>query len=244
MINCLIVMLFLACIIIYIICTKKESFSSIITRPLDLNKYPENRKNTSLNELNLCNNNVGKFYDTRTISTYDKYYNMLESLIDLISSNNEVSNSKLTRTYDCDISDYEVKHLLNNKIGEVIKFNPTFQNNGSFKHENITVTDVNLEYFEDEIGKNYIKATFTIYDLTRSTGTEAHALISVEPKLDVQIAKLVYPNVNVPTTGPMSFDFSGSLDKTKNEGYNTVSSIKTVSGGVSKEMEEILEKYY
>ena len=125
MINYSIVMLFLVCIIIYIICAKKEYFSSIITRPLDLNKYPENRKNTSLNELILCNNNVGKFYDTRTISTYDKYYNMLETLLDLISSNDEVPNSKLTRTYDCDISDYEVKHLLNNKIGESIKFNKT-----------------------------------------------------------------------------------------------------------------------
>lgn len=244
MINYLIVMLFLVCIIIYIICAKKEYFSSIINRPLDLNKYPENRKNTSFSELNLCNNNVGKFYDMRPISTYDKYYNMLESLVDLISLNDEVSNSKLTRTYNCDISDYEVKHLLNNKISEVIKFNPVFQKNGSFKHENITVTDVNLEYFEDEIGKNYIKATFTIYDLTRSTGTQAHALISVEPKLDVQSAKLVYPNVNVTTAGPMSFDFSDSLNKTKNKGYNTVSSIKTVPGGISKEMEKILDNYY
>lgn len=244
MINYLIVMLFLVCIIIYIICAKKESFSNIITRPLDLNKYPENRKNTSLSELNLCNNNVGKFYDTKTISTYDKYYNMLESLLDVISSNDEASNSKLTRTYNCDISDYEVKHLLNNKIGEAIKFNPTFQKNGSFKYENITVIDVNLEYFEDEIGKNYIKATFTIYDLTRSAGTQARALISVEPKLDVQSAKLVYPNVNVPTTGPMSFDFSDSLDQTKNKGYNIGSSIKTVRGGISKKMEEILDKYY
>lgn len=237
-------MLFLSCIIIYIICANKESFSNIITRPLDLNKYPEDRKNTSLNELNFCNNNIGKFYDTRTISTYDKYYNMLETLLDLISSNEQISNNQFKTTTVCDISDYEVKNLLNNKIGEVIKFNPTFHKNGSFKYENISVTDVILEYLEDETGKKYVKAPFTIYDLTRSAGTQAHALISVEPQLNILKAKIVYPNVNIPTPGPISFDFSDSLDKIKNKGYNNVSSIKTVSGGISKEMEEILDKYY
>ena len=256
MINNEIVILLLLLIVVYFICINQETFTNIIVRPLDFTSHEQTKcKAPLLNNkpgLKFCNDSVPRYYDVRKINnpTYLSYYDMLKDLIKSLGNKTDFKNNQLEETSECDIADYQVKNLLNNKISEIIINNPRFHNNGSFKLENITVIDVDLKYYKDVEDNKYIKALFNLYDTTRSASTQAYALISVsEQSLVVENADLVYPNLTEDTsrvapTKPLQFDIYDSLLTRDLSSYVSVKPDTTVSGGISDDMEKLIDVYY
>jgi hypothetical protein len=174
---------------------------------------------------------------------------MLKDLVKSLGDKTEFKNNKLEETQDCDVADYQVQNLLNNKLAEIIINNPRFHNNGSFKLENITVIDVDLKYYKDFEDNKYIKALFNLYDATRSASTQAYALISDGESLVVENAGLVYPNLTedtsrVSSNKPMQFDIYDSLLTRDLSSYVGVEPNTTVSGGISSDMEKLIDVYY
>ena len=174
---------------------------------------------------------------------------MLKDLVKSLGDKTEFKNNKLEETQDCDVADYQVKNLLNNKLAEIIINNPRFHNNGSFKLENITVIDIDLKYYKDSEDNKYIKALFSLYDTTRAATTEAYALISNGESLVVENAGLVYPNLTEDTSRvapvkPMQFDIYDSLLTRDLSNYVNVEPGTTVSGGISSDMEKLIDVYY
>jgi len=255
MINNEIVILILLLAVVYVICFHRETFTNIIIRPLDFTSHKQTGcKAPLLNDkpgLNFCNDSIPRFYDVRKINspTYLSYYDMLKDLVKSLGDNTSFDINKLVETQDCDVADYQVKNLLNTKLAEIIINNPRFQNNGSFKLENITVIDVDLKYYKDPEDKKYIKALFSLYDTTRSASTQAYALIFVGETLDVENAGLVYPNLTEDTSRvqpakPMRFDIYDSLLTRDLSSYVNVKPNTQVSGGISEEMEKLIDVYY
>ena len=255
MINNEIVLLLLLLVVVYFVCINRETFTNIIVRPLDFTAHEQTGcKAPLLNDkpgLKFCNDSVPRFYDVRKINspTYVSYYDMLKDLVKSLGDKTEFKNNKLEETQDCDVADYQVQNLLNNKLAEIIINNPRFHNNGSFKLENITVIDVDLKYYKDSEDNKYIKALFNLYDTTRAASTQAYALISDGESLVVENAGLVYPNLiedtsRVSTTKPMQFDIYDSLLTRDLSSYVSVEPNTTVSGGISGDMEKLIDVYY
>ena len=256
MINNKIVILLLLVVIVYFICINKEIFTNIIVRPLDFTSHEQTGcKAPLLNDkpgLKFCNDSISQFYDVRKINipTYISYYDMLKELVKNLGDTTDFKNNKLEETQDCDVADYTVKNLLNNKLAEIIINNPRFHNNGSFKLENITVIDVDLKYYKDVEDNKYIKALFNLYDATRSASTQAYALIFVDGQsLTVENTGLVYPNLTEDTsrvapTKPMQFDIYDSLLTRDLSSYVGVEPGTKVSGGISDDMEKLIDVYF
>lgn len=255
MINNEIVMIILLIVIVYFVCANAETFTNIIVRPLDFTSYEQTGcKAPLLNDkpgLKFCNDSIPRFYDMRKINSpnYRSYYDMIKDLVTSLGDNTNFKNNELIETYECNVADYEVKNFLNNKIAEIIINNAEFHNNGSFKLENITVIDVNLKYYKDVEDKEYIKALFNLYDTVRCASTQAYALLSVEDNLKVETAGLVYPNLTEDTTRvnvskPLQFDVYDSLVSTNLSSYVNVSPNKIIEGGISPEMEKLIDVYY
>lgn len=255
MINNEIVLLLLLLVVVYFICINRETFTNIIVRPLDFTNHEQTGcKAPLLNDkpgLKFCNDSIPRFYDVRKINspTYVTYYDMLKDLVKSLGDKTEFKNNQLEETQDCDVADYQVKNLLNNKLAEIIINNPRFHNNGSFKLENITVIDVDLKYYKDPEDNKYIKALFNLYDATRSASTQAYALISDGESLVVENAGLVYPNLTEDTSRvapakPMQFDIYDSLLTRDLSSYVGVEPGTTVSGGISSDMEKLIDVYY
>ena len=253
MINNELVILILLIVIVSILCINKETFTNIIVRPLDFTSYEQTGCKAPLYNdkpgLKFCNKQATRYYDTRYLNGYDNYYDMITNLVKMIGTNNEIINNKLQETTDCDVADYQVRELLNNKIASTIKNNNEFHNNGSFKLENFTVTDVNLKYYIDSGNKKYIKALFTLYDLTRSAGTDAYALLYLDPELTVQTAGIIPSNFythnsKMVPVEPLGFDIYDSLINTNLSSYVKVPPGTTIEGGISPDMQEIIDLYY
>lgn len=255
MINNEIVILLILLVVVYFICINRETFTNIIVRPLDFTSYEQTGcKDPLLNDkpgLKFCNDSIPRFYDVRKINspTYTSYYDMLKDLVTGLGDRTEFKNNQLQEIYDCDVSDYQVKNLLNTKLAEIIINNPRFHNNGSFKLENITVIDVDLKYYKDIEDNKYIKALFNLYDTTRAASTQAYALISNEDSLVVENAGLVYPNLTEDTSSvapakPLRFDIYDSLLTRDLSSYVSVEPGTTVAGGISSEMEKLIDVYY
>lgn len=255
MINNEIVLLLLLLVVVYFICINRETFTNIIVRPLDFTAHEQTEcKAPLLNDkpgLKFCNDSIPQFYDVRKINspTYVTYYDMLKDLVKSLGDNTEFKNNQLEEIQDCAVADYQVKNLLNNKLAEIIINNPRFHNNGSFKLENITVIDVDLKYYKDPEDNKYIKALFNLYDATRSASTQAYALISDGESLVVENAGLVYPNLTEDTSRiapakPIQFDIYDSLLTRDLSSYVGVEPGTTVSGGISSDMEKLIDVYY
>ena len=255
MINNEIVLLLLLLVVVYFICINRETFTNIIVRPLDFTAHEKTGcKAPLLNNkpgLKFCNDSVPRFYDFRKINspTYVSYYDMLKDLVKSLGDKTDFKNNKLEETQDCDVAEYQVQNLLNNKLAEIIINNPRFHNNGSFRLENIIVIDVDLKYYKDVEDNKYIKALFNLYDATRSASTQAYALISDGASLVVENAGLVYPNLTEDTScispnKPMQFDIYDSLHTRDLSSYVDVEPNTTVSGGISGDMEKLIDAYY
>lgn len=251
----MIIILILLLVVVYFICINKETFTNIIVRPLDFTSYEQTGcKAPLLNDkpgLKFCNDSISRFYDVRKINnpTYITYYDMIKDLVKSLGDRTEFVNNKLEETFDCEVADYQVQHFLNNKLAEIIINNPRFHNNGSFKLENITVIDVNLKYYKDIEDKKYIKALFSLYDTTRSSSTQAYALISADNNLNVENAGLVYPNLTednstVRPAKPLRFDIYDSLISRDLSTYVNVPKNKNIEGGISDEMQKLIDVYY
>lgn len=251
----MIIILLLVLVVVYFICINRESFTNIIIRPLDFTAHEQTGcKAPLLNDkpgLNFCNDSIPRFYDVRKINnpTYITYYDMIKDLVKSLGDTTEFTNNKLEETLDCEVADYQVQNFLNNKLAEIIINNPQFHNNGSFKLENITVIDVNLKYYKDIEDKKYIKALFSLYDTTRSSSTQAYALISVDDNLNVENAGLVYPNLiedtsRVAPVKPLRFDIYDSLISRDLSRYVNVPESKNIQGGISDEMQKLIDIYY
>lgn len=255
MINNEIIILLLLLVVVYFICINQETFTNIIVRPLDFTAYEQTGcKAPLLNDkpgLKFCNDSIPKFYDVRKINnpTYKTYYDMINDLVKYLGDTKEFKNNKLEETYDCEIADYQVQKFLNNKLAKIIINNAQFHNNGSFKLENITAIDINLKYYKDVEDKKYIKALFSLYDTTRSASTEAYALIHIGDNLSVENAGLVYPNLqennsHVDPAKPLRFDIYDSLISRDLSSYVNVPKNKTIEGGISEEMQKLIDIYY
>lgn len=253
--NEIVIILLLLLVVVYFICANRETFTNIIVRPLDFTAYDQTGcKAPLLNDkpgLKFCNESIPYFYDVREIKnpTYTSYYDMLKDLVKSLGDRTDFKNNQLEEIYDCNVADYEIKNLLNNKLAEIIINNPRFHNNGSFKLENITVIDVDLKYYKDSEDNKYIKALFNLYDTTRSASTQAYALISNGESLIVENAGLVYPNLTEDTsrvvpTKPLQFDIYDSLATRDLSSYVNVEPGTTVSGGISPDMEKLIDVYY
>lgn len=251
----MIIILLLLLVVVYFICINRESFTNIIIRPLDFTAHEQTGcKAPLLNDkpgLKFCNDSIPRFYDVRKINnpTYITYYDMIKDLVKSLGDTTEFTNNKLEETFDCEVADYQVQNFLNNKLAEIIINNPRFHNNGSFKLENITVIDVNLKYYKDIEDKKYIKALFSLYDTTRSSSTQAYALISVDDNLNVENAGLVYPNLTEDTSSvapvkPLRFDIYDSLISRDLSSYVNVPESKNIQGGISDEMQKLIDVYY
>jgi len=251
----MIIILLLVIVVVYFICINRESFTNIIIRPLDFTAHEQTGcKAPLLNDkpgLKFCNDSIPQFYDVRKINnpTYITYYDMIKDLVKSLGDTTEFTNNKLEETPDCGVVDYQVRNFLNNKLAEIIINNPRFHNNGSFKLENITVIDVNLKYYKDIEDKKYIKALFSLYDTTRSSSTQAYALISVDDNLNVENAGLVYPNLTEDTSRvapvkPLRFDIYDSLISRDLSSYVNVPESKNIQGGISDEMQKLIDVYY
>ena len=251
----MIIILILLLVVVYFICINKETFTNIIVRPLDFTSYEQTGcKAPLLNDipgLKFCNDSIPRFYDVRKINnpTYITYYDMIKDLVKSLGDRTEFVNNKLEETFDCEVADYQVQNFLNNKLAEIIINNPRFHNNGSFKLENITVIDVNLKYYKDIEDKKYIKSLFSLYDTTRACSTQAYALISVDNNLNVENAGLVYPNLTednstVRPAKPLRFDIYDSLISRDLSTYVNVPKNKKIEGGISDEMQKLIDVYY
>ena len=251
----MIIILILLLVVVYFICINKETFTNIIVRPLDFTSYEQTGcKAPLLNDkpgLKFCNDSIPRFYDVRKINnpTYITYYDMIKDLVKSLGDRTEFVNNKLEETFDCEVADYQVQNFLNNKLAEIIINNPRFHNNGSFKLENITVIDVNLKYYKDIEDKKYIKALFSLYDTIRSSSTQAYALISADNNLNVENAGLVYPNLTednstVRPAKPLRFDIYDSLISRDLSTYVNVPKNKNIEGGISDEMQKLIDVYY
>ena len=250
-----IVILILLLVVVYFICINRETFTNIIVRPLDFTFYEQTGcKAPLLNDkpgLKFCNDSIPRFYDTRKIDnpTYVTYYDMIKDLVKSLGDRTDFKNNELEEIYDCDVADYQVKNFLNSKLAEIIINNSRFHSNGSFKLENITVIEVNLKYYKDIEDNKYIKALFNLYDTIRSASTQAYALISVGDNLVVENAGLVYPNLTEDTSRitpvkPLQFDIYDSLATRDLSSYVNVEPGTSVSGGISKDMEKLIDVYY
>ena len=231
-----------------------ERFTNIIVRPLDFNKYDQTGCPAPLYNdkpgLKLCNKETAKYYDTRFITPgYSNYYRLLSDLLSRLS-NKTIPDLQLTPVPDCPVPDFEVKNFINKKIADVIVSSPEFQNNGSFKFENITTIDYSMDTFKNENGLIFLKVLFNLFDTTRSASTQAFAIIKVgENVMNIEDAGLVYPDIienddKYPVENKLGFDIYDSLQKIQLGTYVDVPKNLEVHGGISKEMEDIIDKYY
>jgi hypothetical protein len=241
-------------VIVIILCTCKENFTNIIIRPLDFVKYDktgcENNLLKNVPGAKFCNDKISKFYDMRPILQYDNYYDMLHSLIIKISNPLNLEDNELIEDEDCNVADYEISNLIKKNIADVIINNHEFNNNGSFNLENITVIDPDLKYYKDVKSHKFIKVLFNIYDITRSSSTQAYCIVSnINNILNIEKAGLVYPNVDtrdeVNELQPkQDFRIYDSLAKINLSSYVNVSKNTNIEGGVSSDIEQIIDKYY
>lgn len=186
-----------------------------------------------------CRKDIDKYFDIRTIKSYNSYHDMLDLLMQKISTGEFTRDKKLTRVNTCDISRDEIITFINTKIYEAIINNPEFHSNGSFKFESMSVLEIEPEYFVDEDKTPYIKVLFVIHDTTRAASTQAFAVISADKdELTMEHAALVFGDIKEDTTSqksqnPLKFDIIDSLEY-----------MGPVGDEISTDMEKIIDTNY
>lgn len=259
MINSQHISLLVIILIATVLFCNRETFTNIIYRPLDFTKNEQTGCSAPLlNDIpggKFCNESIAKYYDMRKIKpNYNDYYEMLNFMMSLIGSGSIVE-SQLNESYNCNVADFEVVKLLNDKIASTIKNNSEFQHNGSFKYESITVIHPNLKYYRDTDGQEYIKALFSLYDTTRSASTEAFALIKVDKdtkcggNLEIVYAGLVYPPLEINNekkmeTNKLTFTVPDALQNINLSNYVDVPDDFTVKGGISNKINSLIDEYF
>ena len=231
----------------------KESFSNIILRPLDFTHFEQTGcKHPLLKDvpgLKFCNPKIDKYYDIRPILHQKNYHELLQELVDDLQTPTISLDNTLEELSECVLANFEIQNFLNKQISSVVKNNPAFHNNGSFKFESIVANDIDAKFFKDSTGTVYIKVLFTLYDLTRSAGTQAYALIAKNNNLNIERAGLVYPDIernnNVkPGQAPQGFDIFDSLSTVELNKYVNVPSDVKIEGGISDEMSKLIDVYF
>ena len=232
----------------------KESFSNIISRPLDFTHFEQTGcKDPLLKDvpgLKFCNPNIDKYYDIRPILHQKNYHELLEELLNILQTPTTNLDNTIEEINECVLANFEIQNFLNKQISNVVRENPVFHNNGTFKFENIVANDINAKFFKDSTGTVYMKVLFILYDLTRSVGTQAYALIAKNDNLNIEKAGLVFPNIEInnnnikPGQTPQGFDIVDNESTVQLDKYVNVPSDVKIEGGISDEMSKLIDIYF